>query len=217
MATAVQIKRPAVFALALFAFAAAALALGAGLFDLAARHGAAPAVIAVDTDDLQDALDEAPWISSGETKGPVLWLVTTPDCKRCRAFQTAQMARLLDAGVEVRAILLAPRALPLDTNDARDVATLLKSREWTATEMWLQGRRERPDQTMDPAEEEGFLEWSRQSAERIAAVLKRNDLPLGAPTLVWQAGREVRASVSGDRRAFARVEADLLKEARPGA
>jgi hypothetical protein len=217
VAAAVQIKRPAVFALALFAFATAAAALGAGLFDLSARRAAAPIVIAVDKSDLEDALDDAPWISSGQTKGPVLWLVTTPNCKACRAFQTAQLPRLLDAGIEVRAILFAPRALAAASDDARDVATLLKEREWTATEMWLQGRRERPDETMDPAEQDGLLEWSRQSAERIGAVLKRNDLPLGAPTLVWRSGREIHVCVSGDRRGFESAAEDLLKEVRPGA
>lgn len=217
MSEPVQVKRPKILALALFGFAAAALALGAGLVDISMRRADGPAIIAVDKADLEAAIGDAPWISSGDTNGPVLWIITTPGCKPCRSFQQAQMPRLLDAGVEVRALLVAPRSLPLGARDAKDVATLLKEQEWQPVELWLQGKREETNGEMEQAEEDGLLEWSRQASEQISDVLARNDLKTGGLVLLWRHGVEWRAIVSGDERGFSAVEDDLLKQLRSGA
>jgi hypothetical protein len=212
-----KVKRPAILALAIFGFAAAALALGAGLIDISMRRAAGPAIIAVDKDDLEAAIEDAPWISSGNTNGPVLWIITAPGCEACRTFQKAQMPRLLDAGVEVRALLVAPRSIPLGTRDAKDVATLLKQQEWQPVELWLQGKREQANGEMELAEEEGLLEWSRQASEQIGDVLARNDLKAGRLVLLWRHGVEWRAIVSGDKRGFSELEDDLMKQVRSGA
>jgi hypothetical protein len=216
------IQRPKILAIAVFGFAAAAVAVGAGLFDLAARRSAAPAVVAVDKGDLEQALYEAPWTSSDASvgdeggapaaDGAVLWMVTAPDCAPCRVFERETLPHLLDAGVEARVIVVAPRKAGLGTRAAREVAQLTKKRDWTGLHLWMQGK-SAPAAALDPAEEEGVLEWGRQSSERINDVLERNDLKLTAPSLFWQDGPEWRASVNADRRAFRQIERALAPKA----
>jgi hypothetical protein len=210
------LRRPAVFACALAALLAAAALLGVGLAQLAARRDAAPNVVAVDKADLEAALAAAPWTSSGDGGERVLWLVTAPDCAPCRAFERDDLPRLLGAGVEVRAILIAPRALALASQGARDVAMLTKERDWDAVHAWMLARRDPANDQMDAAEEDGMLEWGRQSAERIAGVLKRNDIDFRTPALFWKRGAEWRASVKGDVNAFRAVTRALTEKAQSG-
>jgi hypothetical protein len=209
------LRRPAIFAFALAALILASGALAAGLAQLAARRDAAPVVVAVDKDDLEAALGSAPWTSSGDG-GRVLWLVTAPDCAPCRTFERDDVPRLLGAGVEVRAILVAPRGLALSTPAARDVAMLTKERDWDAVHLWMQGKRDSSNDQVEEAEEDGMLEWGRQSDERIAAVLKRNGLALGAPALFWKNGREWRASVKANAEAFRAATRALMEKTQSG-
>ena len=209
--------------LALGALAVGALALTAALVDVQSRQSALPAVVAIDKDVLEEALNDAPAISSDEdadenqdddsTDGPVLWLVTAPDCPKCRAFEKGAMAKLIDSGVEVRAIVVAPRKLAANTQGARDVAALMKERDWTGVHLWMQGKRPPSSEAMDPDEEDGLLEWGRQSAERIGAVLKRNDLIMDEPALFWRNGPEWRASVGGNESAYHQIEQELAPKA----
>ncbi|MEJ0022410.1 MAG: hypothetical protein WDN76_02460 [Alphaproteobacteria bacterium] len=109
----VAVKRWPMLGIAGGLLAAACLCLAFGLYDLDQRRSAAPAVVAVEKTNLADALDDAPYVSS-RGDGPVLWLVTAPDCAPCRTFERKVLPGLLDRGVEVRVILSAPREARID-------------------------------------------------------------------------------------------------------
>lgn len=219
MTQTAPVRRPFLMAIALAGFAAAATILGAGLFDLHGRRAAAPLVIAVDKADLEEALEAAPWVSSGIEEGDeglapienptVLWIVTAPHCKPCRAFERESLPHLLDAGVETRVILVAPRSLADTSREAREIAVLTKSRDWTALHLWLQENGDAAMTPLEPAETEGVLEWGRQSGERIEDVLKRNDVKLSAPALFWRNGPEWRAAVPAEPHVFKQIEREL--------
>ena len=224
MSEPAQIERPAVLAAAIAALAGAGLALALALWDVSVRQESLPAVVAIDQPALEAALSDAPVVDSSDEDSDkqqsdsddddddtqVVWLVTAPDCNACREFERATMTRLLDAGVEVRAILVAPRSLADGSPGAQDVARLLKDRDWTSVHLWMQGKHEAvSDEPLDPAEQEGLLEWSRQSAERIANVMKRNDLPFDEPMLLWRNGPEWRVSVRPSEPAYREIEREL--------
>ncbi len=215
-----SVRSPRLLLIALAGLALALVALAWGFYELGARRDAAPEVIAVDKADLEEALYESPWISSGglglgdegraasDEEGVILWVVAAPNCEPCRRFERGAMGRLIDAGVEVRIIVTAPRSMSTQTETAREIAALTKDRDWTALDLWLQGKDEALS-PMDAAEADGMLEWGRQSQERIADVLQRNDLTLKAPALFWKNGPEWRAAIAADDRALTQIEREL--------
>ncbi len=188
--------------------AGAALLLAYGLFDLGQRRAAAPAVVAVDKTLLSEALDDAPYVSSNG-EGPVLWLVTTPDCPACRVFEKKVLPGLLDRGVDARVILVAPRAAAVDAGQAQWIAAVARRREWLSLQTWMSGGTPRIDISLEAPAAEGYLEWGRASFERIDAALKPNGLTLAAPALFWRVGPEWRASVRPDERAVNFMRDDL--------
>jgi hypothetical protein len=191
--------------LGLTALATACLAWG--LWDLAQRRAAAPSVVAVDKATLADALSDAPWISSGGN-GPVVWLVTAPDCAPCRTFERRALPDLLDRGVEARVILVAPR-VGADFGDARQVAALARRRDWVALHTWMAGGGDRTGAALEAAATEGYLEWGRASYDRITQAVERNGLKMAVPAVFWRAGPEWRASVRPDERAIRFLHEDL--------
>lgn len=187
----------------------AALLMAYGLWDLGLRRANAPAVVAVEKSVLADALQDAPWISSGK-EGPVLWVVTAPDCSRCRAFEKQVLPGLLDKGVEARVIVVAPRDKPAPEAEAQAVAAVAKRRDWVALQAWMASGRRGGD-PLNAADADGYLEWGRASYDRIGNALSRNGLDLTAPTVFWKVGPEWRASVKPDGRAIAYMRDDLTR------
>ena len=186
---------------------AAALCLGFALWDLSQRRSAAPAVVAVEKTVLAEALEDAPWISSGGD-GPELWLVTATDCPACRTFEQRVLPGLLDRGIDAHVILVVPEAANANDEQAQKVAALAKRRDWVSLHNWMNNRDD-IEATLEPAAAEGFVEWGRASYERIGQALRRNGQELAAPALFWRSGPEWRASVRPDSRATAFLENDL--------
>jgi hypothetical protein len=185
----------------------AALLMAFGLWDLGLRRANAPSVVAVEKSVLADALEDAPWISSGK-EGPVLWVVTAPDCSRCRVFEKQVLPALIDKGVEARVIVVSPRDKPAPEADAQAVAAVAKRRDWVALQAWMASGKRNGD-PLNAADADGYLEWGRASYDRISRALSRNGLDLAAPTVLWRVGPEWRASVKPDGRAIARMRDDL--------
>jgi hypothetical protein len=187
----------------------AALLMAIGLWDLGQRRANAPAVVAVEKSVLADALEDAPWVSSGK-EGPVLWVVTSPDCGRCRAFEKQVLPGLLDKGVEARVIVVATREKTTPADQAEAVAAVAKRRDWIALQSWMTSGQRNGDR-LNPADMDGYLEWGRASYERIGRALSRNGLDLATPTIFWKVGPEWRASVKPDGRALAYMRDDLTE------
>ncbi|MGE3865547.1 MAG: hypothetical protein AB7G04_01395, partial [Hyphomonadaceae bacterium] len=136
----VEVKQRGMLSAAVAITMTAAGAMGFGLWDLGQRRAAAPAVVAVDKASLADALDDAPWISSGgDRNAPILWLVTAPHCPACRVFEQRTLPTLLDKGVEVRVILVAPRESALPGGEAEAIAGMARRRDWLALHTWMAG------------------------------------------------------------------------------
>jgi hypothetical protein len=191
--------------------AAAALCMAVGLWDLGQRQTTAPKVVAVEKAVLSDALNDAPWISSGG-EGPVVWLVTAADCPACRRFEKQVLPGLLDKGVQARVILVAPREHEVAPPDAQVIAAVAKQRDWVTLQAWMTSGK--PDQSpIGAADREGYLEWGRASYDRLAVTLKRNGMDLAVPALFWRVGPEWRASVKPDGRTLAFLRDDVAAAA----
>jgi hypothetical protein len=201
------VQRQSMLAIAIGLTAAAGLLLAFALWDLGQRRAAAPAVMAVEKTALVEALEDAPYISSGGT-GPTLWVVTATDCPACRAFERRILPKLLDRGIEARVILVAGREA--GGGESKLVAAFAKQRDWTTLNAWMAGRSETVSY-LEPAATEGFVEWGRASFERIDAALRRNGQQLAAPALFWRVGPEWRASIRPDERAEAYLKDDLAR------
>jgi hypothetical protein len=186
----------------------AALLMAFGLWDLGQRRANAPAVVAVEKSVLADALEDSPWVSSGK-EGPILWVVTSPDCGRCRAFEKQVLPGLLDKGVEARVIVVAARDKPMPADQAEAVAAVAKRRDWVALQTWMSSQRN--GDRLNSADTDGYLEWGRASYDRIGRALARNGVDLAAPSMFWKVGPEWRASVKPDGRALAYMRDDLTE------
>jgi hypothetical protein len=208
LAELVAVKQLPMLGIAGGLLAAASLCLAFGLYDLGQRRAAAPAVVAVEKTNLAEALDDAPYVSS-RGDGPVLWLVTAPDCAPCRAFERKVLPGLLDRGVEVRVILAAPREARIDAGEAQWIAAVARRREWVSLHKWMTGGAAQADVSLEAPAAEGYLEWGRASFERIDGALHENGLALAAPALFWRVGPEWRASVKPDERAIKFLRDDL--------
>jgi hypothetical protein len=187
--------------------AAAALCMAVGLWDLGQRRNTAPKVVAVEKAVLADALNDAPWISSGG-EGPVVWLVTAADCPACRRFEKQVLPGLLDKGVQARVILVAPREHEVAPPDAQVIAAVAKQRNWVALQAWMTSGKP-DDSIIGQADRDGYLEWGRASYDRLAITMKRNGVDLAVPALFWRAGPEWRASVKPDGRTLAFLRDDV--------
>lgn len=208
MAELVAVKRWPMLGLAAGVLGIAALCLAFGLFDLSQRRAAAPAVVAVEKDSLSEALEDAPYVSS-DGGGPVVWLVTAPDCPACRTFEKRVLPGLLDRGIEARVILVAPREAKIDAGQAQWIAAVARRREWISLHKWMTDGAAKRDVVLEGPAAEGYLEWGRASFERIDGALHENGLDLAAPTLFWRVGPEWRASVKPDERAIKFLRDDL--------
>ena len=77
-----RVQRPALLGLMCAIAFGGALAAGAGLMGLGDARRAGPVSLVTATEDVADALGHAPWIGS-ESKGPIVWAFTRPDCTDC--------------------------------------------------------------------------------------------------------------------------------------
>lgn len=201
------VKRQSMLFAAVGLTAAAALCMAVGLWDLGARRTTAPKVVAVEKAVLSDALNDAPWISSGG-EGPVVWLVTAADCPDCRRFEKQVLPGLLDRGVQARVILVAPRESQMAPPEAEVVAAVAKTRDWVALQAWMTSGKPN-DTAIGQADRDGYLEWGRASYDRLAVTMKRNGMDLAVPALFWRVGPEWRASVKPDGRTLAFLRDDV--------
>ncbi len=199
------IGNPGLAAFIVAATVAAGLFLAAGFAELGARRAAAPVVLAVEKAALEEALNEAPWISSGEG-APILWVLSEPGCAPCRRLETEILPKLVDRGVQARVIVAAPRAKQAD--EAGAVAALAQARDWLALTAWTAGRAVPGARALEPAAEEGYLEWGRASRDRLSNAVGRNGLTLRTPALFWRDGPEWRALMAPDARGLALLQAE---------
>jgi hypothetical protein len=174
----------------------------------------APVAVVANTDELSQALQDAPWVGA-EMPGRQLWLISRVDCTRCRTLHHREVALLQDQGIDVRVILLAPDDAAANHPSAAYLAALFRSREWQAFAMWAeadnQGEfyRTLASEVREPAEIEGYLEWARASWRRVETVLAENDIETQTPLFLWRRGQEWRASPAVSARALESVRRDL--------
>ena len=189
-----------------------ALAAGAGLMGLRDARLAGPVSLVTATEDVADALSDAPWIGS-ESNGPVVWAFTRPDCD-CGKLTPAAVAALADEEMEIRVVVVAPRpanatAPPPASNVT--VATLAENRDWAALQHWAVGAPVTAASS-DPAATDGYVEWGRASYDRIAAILRENGVDPKLPLLIWRRGPEWRVLVGSHAATLDAVRHDMAVE-----
>ena len=74
-----RVQRPALLGIMCAIAFGGALVAGAGLMGLRDARLAGPVSLVTATEEVADALGDAPWIGS-ESNGPVVWAFTRPDC-----------------------------------------------------------------------------------------------------------------------------------------
>ncbi len=202
-----RVERPALLWLAsVIAFGAAAMA-GLGLWSRHAERLAGPVTLVSETDQIADALSDSPWAGS-ESNGPIVWAFTRPDCDDCGQLDAAAIAALAEEDMEIRMVVVAPRT---DADGDAAAAALAESRDWAALQRWAEGDAIAP-QTTDDAARDGYIEWGRASWDRVAAILRENDLDPRMPLLIWRRGPEWRVLIGGRAVTLDAVRSDMAVE-----
>lgn len=202
------ITRPGLFAVCLAVAMAAFAAAGWSLWDLRSHLLAEPMVVAVDRAALPAALEDAPYIASGD--GADVWVLVTPDCPKCRALENGTVARLVEAGVDVRLVIVAPRGADFDDATLVRVAGLAAERDWDVyLKCFTQAAATCQPRALEPAAREGYLEWGRAAIDRVAAVADANDSKLTYPAIFWRRGKEWRAIMGADPRGLGHLTRDF--------
>ncbi|MDX2235176.1 MAG: hypothetical protein NW200_11830 [Hyphomonadaceae bacterium] len=202
-----RVERPALLGLVCaIAFGAAGLA-GFSLWSQHAQRLAGPVTLVAETDEIADALADSPWTGSDST-GPIVWAFTAPDCADCGRLDAAAVAALSQEEMEIRMVVVAPRSAP-EADPA--AAALAESRDWTALERWAAGDAIAPV-SADAAAREGYVEWGRASWDRVAAILRENDIDPRLPLLIWRRGPEWRVLPGGPAVTLDAVRRDMAVE-----
>lgn len=205
------VTRPALFA-AVLALAAAAFAGAGWSLWRAATDGPGWLVVAVDRDQLPDALADGPFVAAGGA-GDV-WIVSTPNCPACARVETQAAKDLAGRGVGVRVMMLAPRAAQIDDATRARVAVVAARRDWLAYQACFPTPQAGCEVgALDAETVDGYLEWGRATQDRLAAVVTANDAPIRYPLVFWRAGREWRFAPGADAADLRQVARDVA----PGA
>ena len=207
------VEAPIVLLFALGALLFSTVLAGSGLYALRADKLNGPVTLVSETEELADALADAPWIG-GEAGGAPIWVVAPVTCGGCEGLFANEIPGQRDSGLDVRLILVASGTKP-DAADAF-LAALAKSRDWQAFDAWAQAKEKSAyyndmasiGPLATPEEIEGYLEWGRASAARVRSVLERNEAPNSPALLIWRSGPEWRVAPA-TARAFTRARRDL--------
>lgn len=209
--TAISLKRPSILAVLVSAALACTGLVVVGLGEVRAGLEAAPAVVAVDRAALPAALESAPSVESSAGEG-VVWIVTKPNCPACRALEDGAVAKLLDSGAAVHVLVVAPRGESYDDATLARVAAVAVDRSWQTYQACFSATASGlvcDPPALEPAAQEGYLEWGRATLDRIESVVAANDMPMAFPIVFWQRGREWRATTGGDPRALTYLTRDF--------
>jgi hypothetical protein len=191
----------------------AAAALGA-VWRAGVVLGEGPVLIVVQKQELGAALEAAPWFDpfpgqAGSGEGEV-WLLSRPECPRCRAVESRLQAR----GVDVRLVLAAPRgAAPAEEAVAAELA---RRRDGFVFQEWLRDPAAPPPQPagVSPADEgaqaqAGYAEYARAAVERVGRIAAANGVEPAAPMLIWRRGVEWRLAPQASAADLAFLQRDL--------
>jgi hypothetical protein len=172
----------------MLAAAAASLALaGAGFFALCRAQASQPLEVLTGSEDLQQALEAAPWIGAEEAPRALAWLVAAPAC-------AGEAPAHPVGGVAVRIIMAAPA----DATAAERACAVALARARVGA-----------GDPLAPGEEEGYLAWGREAEDRIAAVTTANGAPLPRVAVLWKSGPAWRVGDADAPHMAARALADL--------
>jgi hypothetical protein len=145
--------------------------------------------------DIAKLLAGAGWVSPG-LSGPKLYVIATRDCAACGQYEQSQFPALQKAGVDTRAIMIAPAdvngAAKSTAAERSTVAELWVNRSWPLFQTWM---------AADPAAwtaphippadgdvaRNAVVEAGRDLIDRLGPLLKANGLKPGYPILIWWA------------------------------
>ena len=202
------IARPVVFVAVLAAVAVAFAAAGWTLMNRGGASGRGPLVVAADRASLPDALADAPFIAANDRAE--VWIISTLDCPTCAELERGLAARLAQRGVGVRVMVVAPREETFAPAKLARVASLAARLDWaTYVACFRDGEQPCADEALEPAAEDGYLEWGRAALDRITAIVRANDAEVAFPLVFWRDGKDWRGAVGGDAEALAALERDF--------
>lgn len=171
-------------------------------------------------DEIAHMLEMAPWVSAGN-EGPVLYVVTFRTCTNCAAFKAAEYETLLADGADVRWIVYARRDLAerrASNGELAAVAQLAADRDYGFFTRWYAVAPETfyESEGLAATEPDGAalsnVEFLRQIADDMAAILRANGVAAGSPIFLWQQGEAWMARAGYSAASFARVRESLLAE-----
>ena len=168
--------------------------IGAGLygwwnFDLRWR----PHAITRNQAEISKLLQGAGWVSPG-VSGLKLYLVTYRDSADGIAYQQAELPRLQAAGIDTRVVPIArpdlngqPKSTPAERST---VAELWVNRSWDLYQSWFAVPPAAWTATgLKPADGDvaraAVIQASRDTVDKLRALLKTNGVNFHAPMLVW--------------------------------
>lgn len=150
-----------------------------------------PQTIRIATDQLADALENAPWVSPG-LDGTKLYAIGYRACKGCISYQNSEFEDLHAAGIDTRVILFARRALSY-TAERAVIADLACTREWPIYQRWMADKEEMyyerygtPPAPEGDTRRKACLDWSRIVHDRLAGIMADNGWAMETPALFWQ-------------------------------
>jgi len=183
-----------------------------------------PHTVTKDQDEIAKALDQAGWVSPHLT-GPKLYLIVYRDCPDCTAFETAELAKLQNAQVDTRIVVIARPDLngqALSTAAERStVAELWLNRSWKLFQQWsLASPAAWSAPGIAPADGDAartaVIEAGRDLVSELTPEFGDNGVKFAYPTLVWwtRDGR-MRACACAAPQTWKYVEAELAPPTPP--
>jgi hypothetical protein len=132
---------------------------------------------------IAEALEAAPFVSAAGVAPAQLWAIAPAVCADCARFHRETVA-VLAAGEGLVRVLVAPQR-NAGGDETAFVAALAKRRDWAAYRRFADTGAMVGDAAMtDPAEVEGFAEWARASADRLATL----GVTVDGPVVMWAVG-----------------------------
>ncbi len=177
----------------------AALSAGAGwlYWDNFQRYR--PHTITVNQLEITRTLESSGWVSAlrgqpSSPQAPRLYMISFRDCPDCQRFEREVMPRLMQAGVDVRIIMVArgdSDGIAHSTPAERaTVAELWTNRNWQLWQRWHESNSQAwTAQGIPPADGDisrtAVIEAGRQMVHDLTPMLGRNSINFAYPLLVW--------------------------------
>jgi len=201
----VDVERPRLLALLCACLVAVLGVAQVGVWRTAEGLANSPRTLVHAREGLAAVLQQSPFTPLGAAEEEI-WVVGLVGCEDCDAATAAAIASLDRARLAPR-VLLAPRSFPAPPEAARLVATVARSGDLGHFHAWRAGE-PLPAVVTDPAEAEGYGEFARQSAGRLAAVLEANGMDATPPFVIWRRGQDWRALSAAGQDIGRRVRRD---------